>query len=350
MSKKKKFKISKENIFGLNKRQVPEVPETSEETKSQIQQMNENLGKMVDLLAAKTEAEATEAKADTVEGKETETETVEVKEPDAVEETVEPETVEPEIAEPEIVEPEIVESEIVEPEPEPAPQPEPESTPEPEPESEQPTPEPTPEPEQPTPEPEPEPTPEPESTPEPEPEPEQPTPEPEDRLGDLAHNFDNTGQLPKELEDYILEYYIFKTIDRNPDLLVGLFDKHSDKFLDKFFDEYFDKYLARNISEIPRIDEAIRRVADKNVEIGLKYVHIRTNEQYSSWDEAVESMREVTEVYDLKPEDFFRKKYFRFDQPDKEITEDEVRKYISSFRGDRKKLYKKLQIEPKKQN
>ena len=335
------------DFVGMNEREVPEVPETSEETKSEIQKVNENLGKLADLLTAKAEAEATEAKADTVEvekadipkakepeaetveGKETETETVEVKEPDAVEEAIEPETVEPEAIESEATEKSEVDkaktaagnveeaikanSETVE-----GKETETETVEVKEPDAAEETVEPEIA----------EPKPEPEPEPEPTPEPEQLTSEPEK----------NTGQLPKELEDYILEDYIFKILDRRPDLI------------DKVIEGRLDEYLARNISEIPRIDETIRHISDENVEIGLRFVHTRTNEQYSSWSEAVESIREITEIYGVKPEDFFKKQYFRIDQPEKEIPEDEVRKYISSFRGNRKKLYKKLQIEPKKQN
>lgn len=169
-----------------------------------------------------------------------------------------------------------------------------------------------------------------------------------DNLGDVAFEADRTGQASEELESYI-----FQTLDTNPALC--------EKIVAQYFDDYlasrpdlidtivacnFEDYLKRNPEDIDKAERVIVRVSNANINVALRFVDSVSGTRFETKAEATASIQEHVK-YGANPDDIIKKEYFWKDDPDRVLTEAEVRDYIANFPGDKKKLKKKLQYEDK---
>ncbi len=169
------------------------------------------------------------------------------------------------------------------------------------------------------------------------------------RLGDMAFEKDVRRAKNEELDEYLIE-----SIEARPDLLEKLIDEHLEEYLFMnpgrtdsiiFFD--FEDYLKRNLKDMPRIDEAIGRAHDANIKAGVRFVRKTKKEkfEYSTWEEAKESIQEAIDELQVDPQKVFTKEYYWIENPDEVISETEVESYASSFRGDKKALRKALYLD-----
>ena len=147
-----------------------------------------------------------------------------------------------------------------------------------------------------------------------------------DGIGDLAYEFDRTGVLKVDLKNYLLS-----VIQRREDLQ------------DDIIREYLGDFIGRHEDAIQALDDLITRAADYYVKVGVRFTNPKNGKTYNTWEDAVDSISEMIE-YGVKPEEVFEKHYFRIDDPDVELTEQELQDYVSDFRGDIEVLKKRLFI------
>ena len=150
-----------------------------------------------------------------------------------------------------------------------------------------------------------------------------------DGIGDIAYEFDRTGVLKVDLKSYILS-----VIERREDLQ------------DDIISRYLGDFIGRHEEAIPKLDDLITSAADYYNKVDVRFTDPKNGKSYNTWEDAVDSISEMIE-YGVKPENVFEKHYFWVDQPDDELTEQELEDYVSDFRGDIEVLKKKLFIEEK---
>ncbi len=165
-------------------------------------------------------------------------------------------------------------------------------------------------------------------------------------LGEKAHQADSTGHMSEELEDYVLE-----TLEKWPDLIDQVIRENLEAYLKKnpvtveaIVAGNFKAYLEKNPGQLDEVAEAIRDVADTNIEVGLKYVNKVDKTEFDNWVDACASIEDKTR-YGIDPNDVFQKKYYWKKHPDVELSEDDVRGYVDKFNGHKDILIKKLQLE-----
>ena len=152
-----------------------------------------------------------------------------------------------------------------------------------------------------------------------------------DGIGDIAYEFDRTGVLKVDLKSYILS-----VIERREDLQ------------DDIISRYLGDFIGRHEEAIPKLDDLITSAADYYNKVDVRFINPKNGKSYNNWEDAVDSISEMIE-YGVKPENVFEKHYFWVDQPDDELTEQELQDYVSDFRGDIEVLKKKLFIDNSKE-
>ena len=142
-------------------------------------------------------------------------------------------------------------------------------------------------------------------------------------LGDMAFEKDVRGAKNEELDNYLVE-----SVEARPDLLDKLIDRHFQAFLADHPDKEdlvifcnFGAYLERNLEDTPKIEQTIRRVHDKNIKVGIRYIRKKgKGETYSTWKEAVASIQDIIDEYGVDPKEVFLTQYYWVDNPEVVIS------------------------------
>ncbi len=176
-----------------------------------------------------------------------------------------------------------------------------------------------------------------------------------DEIGDMAYEYDRTGVMDVRLEDYIK-----RTAAKDKDLCFQFINSYFLEYIENngdlipvFFDNYIEDMLRKNPDWIPKLDEKIVNAANDSMNIKVGFVRrIQPNDVvYSTLAEAIEDMpydlHNLAMELTLTEESFFEKIWQEVSPDGEEIrrlTRDEVKQYVSDFRGDKDILIRILQL------
>ena len=176
-----------------------------------------------------------------------------------------------------------------------------------------------------------------------------------DEIGDMAYEYDRTGTMDVRLEDYIK-----RTAAKDKDLCFQFINNYFLEYIENngdlipvFFDNYIEDMLRKNPDWIPKLDKMIVSAANDAMNIKVGFVRrIQPNDAvYSTLSEAKadipDDLHNLARELTLSEDTFFDKIWQEVSPDGEEIrrlTRDEVKQYVSDFRGDKDVLIRVLQL------
>lgn len=176
-----------------------------------------------------------------------------------------------------------------------------------------------------------------------------------DEIGDMAYEYDRTGTMDVRLEDWIQ-----RTAAKDKDLCFQFINNYFLEYIENngdlipvFFDNYIEDMLRKNPDWIPKLDKMIVSAANDAMNIKVGFIRrIQPNDAvYNTLSEAKadipDDLHNLAKELTLSEDTFFDKIWQEVSPDGEEIrrlTRDEVKQYVSDFRGDKDVLIRVLQL------
>ena len=152
-----------------------------------------------------------------------------------------------------------------------------------------------------------------------------------EQIGDLAYEYDRTGEISDTLRGYV------KSIITRDESLI-----------DEIVHDYLPAIVSKNPGMVPMLKKMAEDTAKAHVDVKVLYVNAKDPEdetEYETWDAAKVSIQKEIDNYNVNPADVFQIVWRKIEKDGSlggRMTADEVGRYIAYHPSDDKEYLKKV--------